>query len=248
MQALRPLGIALQFLTRIPVRLCLPVGDDEIGRSLAYYPWVGLLIGALLASVAAIIHDAPDLLSAALLLSLWVLISGGLHLDGLADMADAWVGGIGDRDKTLRIMKDPNCGPMGVLALMLVLLLKFTALVTVVAQTQWLVLLCLPMLARAAVVVLFLTTPYASAQGLGSALMAHLRPASCWAATALAIGVALVLIPAQMLWVLATITAVFIGMRLSTQQRLQGFTGDTAGALLELTECAALVVVAITLT
>lgn len=65
---------------------------------------------------------------AALLLVFWVLATGALHLDGLADSADAWVGGLGDRERTLAIMKDPCCGPAAVVALVVVLLVKFAAL------------------------------------------------------------------------------------------------------------------------
>jgi adenosylcobinamide-GDP ribazoletransferase len=68
------------------------------------------------------------MLHAALLLTVWVLLSGGLHLDGLADSADAWLGGFGDRERTLTIMKDPRSGPIAVVVLVLVLLLKFCAL------------------------------------------------------------------------------------------------------------------------
>ncbi|VAX03286.1 Cobalamin synthase, partial [hydrothermal vent metagenome] len=129
---MRSFFIALQFLTRIPVRLKDNPTEKQIALSQLYYPLVGLLIGALLILLAWVLQwvlqDVPTMLSTAIILTGWVLISGGLHLDGLADSADAWAGGLGDRDKTLAIMKDPACGPAGVVSIVLLLLLKFAAL------------------------------------------------------------------------------------------------------------------------
>ena len=89
---------------------------------------------------------APLLLHAALLLTAWVLLSGGLHLDGLADSADAWLGGFGDRERTLTIMKDPRSGPIAVVTLGLVLLLKFTALVALIEQHNGAALILAPLI------------------------------------------------------------------------------------------------------
>jgi adenosylcobinamide-GDP ribazoletransferase len=120
---LRPFLIAVQFLTVLPVRVDGALDAKATGRSLLYYPLVGLLIGTLLAALAWMLGDAPLLVSAAVLLAVWVAVTGALHLDGLADSADAWAAGLGDRDKTLAVMKDPRSGPMAVVVLILVLLL-----------------------------------------------------------------------------------------------------------------------------
>jgi adenosylcobinamide-GDP ribazoletransferase len=117
---------------------------------------------------------APLLLHAALLLTVWVLLSGALHLDGLADSADAWLGGFGDRERTLTIMKDPRSGPIAVVTLVLVLLLKFAALLALIEQQHALALIIVPLLGRSALLGLFLTTPYVRAGGLGQALADHL--------------------------------------------------------------------------
>lgn len=109
---MRAFLVALQFLTRLPVRLRAAPSEEELGRSLLFYPLVGLLIGMLLTTLAMAISAAgiSDLLGAALVLAAWVVLTGGLHLDGLADSADAWSGGRGDRERTLAIMKDPYWG------------------------------------------------------------------------------------------------------------------------------------------
>ena len=123
-----PLLIALQFLTSLPIRLPAMPEPGQQGRSLLYYPVVGLLLGALLCLAAFVLDGAPPLLQAALLLTLWVALTGALHLDGLAYSADAWLGGFGDRERTLQIMKDPRSGPVAMEVLVLLLLLKFSAL------------------------------------------------------------------------------------------------------------------------
>ena len=97
----KPALIALQFLTRLPVRLPGMPEPEQIGRSLLWYPLVGVLLGGLLLALHGLLGDTPALLQAAILLAVWVGLSGGLHLDGLADTADAWIGGHGDRQRTL---------------------------------------------------------------------------------------------------------------------------------------------------
>src|SRR5690606_1176174 len=172
--SMTPLLIALQFLTRLPVRLPGMPEPRQIGRSLLCYPLVGVLIGALLLAGAWLLDGRPVLLSSALLLALWAGLSGGLHLDGLADTADAWVGGYGDRERTLSIMKDPRSGPIAVVVLVLVLMLKFAALAALLQAGQWLPLFLAPWLARGMLPLLFLTTPYVRPGGLGQALAEHL--------------------------------------------------------------------------
>ncbi|PTC35344.1 Cobalamin synthase [Pseudomonas paraeruginosa] len=112
-EALRSLLVALQFLTRLPVRLSAMPTPEQFGRAVLCYPLVGVLIGVVLYGAARSLDGAPPPLQAALLLSLWVALSGALHLDGLADMADAWVGGLGDRrPNRLAIIKTgPRSGP-----------------------------------------------------------------------------------------------------------------------------------------
>lgn len=233
--------IALQFLSTLPVRLPGMPEPAQLGRSLLFYPLVGLLFGGLLWGLDALLLGTPLLLHGALLLTAWVLLSGGLHLDGLADSADAWLGGFGDRERTLLIMKDPRSGPIAVITLVLVLLLKFAALLALIEQRQTLALIIVPVLGRGALLGLFLTTPYVRAGGLGQALADHLPRHSGWQVLlACALGGVLV---AGWVGVTALViaVAVFIGLRQMMLRRLGGCTGDTAGALLELLEMVVLV-------
>ncbi|NWA29143.1 adenosylcobinamide-GDP ribazoletransferase [Pseudomonas gingeri] len=236
-----PFWIALQFLSSLPIRLPGMPEPREMGRSLLCYPLVGLLFGAVLYALDWMLAGAPLLLHAALLLTAWVLLSGGLHLDGLADSADAWLGGFGDRERTLLIMKDPRSGPIAVVTLVLVLLLKFCALLALIEQQQTLVLWIVPLTGRSALLGLFLTTPYVRAGGLGQALADHLPRRAGWTvllASALFCGV---LAGFKGAWALGLAALGFCWLRQLMMRRLGGTTGDTAGALLELLEMLVLV-------
>jgi len=236
-----PFWIALQFLSSLPVRLPGMPAPQELGRSLLCYPLVGLLFGIILWGLNWLLLGTPLLLHAALLLTGWVLLSGALHLDGLADSADAWLGGFGDRERTLTIMKDPRSGPIAVVTLVLVLLLKFVALVALIEQQQALMLIIGPLIGRSALLGLFLTTPYVRAGGLGQALADHL-PRSA-GKQVLAISAVVCVLIAGVGGVVALVVAVagFVWLRQVMLRRLGGTTGDTAGALLELLEVAMLV-------
>ncbi|RDS90741.1 adenosylcobinamide-GDP ribazoletransferase [Pseudomonas fluorescens] len=236
-----PFWIAVQFLSSLPIRLPGMPQPQELGRSLLFYPVVGLLFGVLLWGLNTLLTGSPLLLHAALLLTAWVLLSGGLHLDGLADSADAWLGGFGDRERTLSIMKDPRSGPIAVVTLGLVLLLKFTALVALIEQRNGVALILAPLIGRASMLGLFLTTRYVRAGGLGQALSDHL-PRAVGQQVLILSGLACILIGGFSGGGAVLLAAVcFIGLRQLMVNRLGGTTGDTAGALLELLEVAVLV-------
>ncbi|MDN3220757.1 adenosylcobinamide-GDP ribazoletransferase [Pseudomonas nunensis] len=237
-----PFWIALQFLSSLPIRLPGMPAPQELGRSLLFYPLVGLLFGGLLWGLNGLLSGAPLLLHAALLLTVWVLLSGALHLDGLADSADAWLGGFGDRERTLTIMKDPRSGPIAVVTLVLVLLLKFAALLALIEQGHGVVLIIVPLIGRAALLGLFLTTRYVRAGGLGQALADHLPRKAGWQVLIVS-ALACVLIAGVFKGLVALVLAAvgFIWLRQVMVRRLGGTTGDTAGALLELLEMAVLV-------
>ncbi len=236
-----PFWIALQFLSSLPIRLPGMPAPQELGRSLLFYPLVGLLFGVILWTLNGLLLGAPLLLHAALLLTAWVLLSGGLHLDGLADSADAWLGGFGDRERTLAIMKDPRSGPIAVVTLVVVLLLKFCALLALIEQQHAVLLIIVPVIGRSALLGLFLTTPYVRAGGLGQALADHLPRLA--GKQVLAVSALACVLIGGLSGAFAVVLAalVFVWLRRVMLRRLGGATGDTAGALLELLEVAVLV-------
>jgi adenosylcobinamide-GDP ribazoletransferase len=244
MSILRPLLIALQFLTLLPIKRQLPE-EAEHGRSLLYYPLVGLLLGLLLAAGSWLCNGLSELLSAALLLTLWVGLTGGLHLDGLADSADAWLGGYGNRQRTLDIMQDPRSGPIAVVTLVLLLLLKFSALQSLLAQGAIGLLVVAPLIGRTALVALLLTTPYVRPQGLGSRLTKEMPRRASLAVILLTILLVIVWLDSNGVLLLLVSALVFWLLRRLMMKRIDGTTGDTAGALLEIVETTTLLTAAL---
>lgn len=245
---LRLIAIALQFLTRLPITLRTPPTDIEVGYSLLCYPLVGLLIGGALMGLAMLCQaHLPPLPAAALLLAIWIGIYGGLHLDGLADSADAWAGSRGEAVRALAIMKDPNCGPLGGVAMIVVLLLKFSALASLLSASMnmnakesasllLLPLLLTPMLGRAVLLPLFMTTHYVRAQGLGTAMHAHLPHRAAWFMIALMTFVLFGFLGHAFIPVALAVLISFVALRWMMYRVIGSMTGDTAGATIEIVE------------
>ncbi len=238
--------LALQFLTRLPVRVTWPADPAARAAAVPFYPLVGLVIGLLLVVAHVLFGAAAPGLQAAILLALWVGITGALHLDGLADTVDGWVGGHGDRERTLAIMKDSNTGAMGAVAVALVLILKFAALQTLLEAGEWGALLLTPVLGRAALVAALLSLPYVRPGGIGADLARHLPREVAQLAVAASLGACLLLGFGGIVVGLVLAAAGYGAWRV-LRRHLGGTTGDTAGALCELAEALALVTGALVL-
>jgi len=233
-----PFLLALQFLTRLPVQLTRPVTTQQLRLSVLYYPLIGLLLGGVLLGSAAVLSPLSVATQAAVVLALWVLLTGGLHLDGLADCADGWAGGFADKQRSLAIMQDPTVGALAVVMLILVLLLKWTCLQTMLVQQNYSALWLAPLLGRCAILGLMLSTPYIRAGGLGSPLTNSLpRSLASWV---LLIG-GIIAIVADAAVPLLCAVLMLLGVRYLAMQRLGGVTGDVYGAAVELVEMAVLV-------
>jgi adenosylcobinamide-GDP ribazoletransferase len=242
---LRPLWLAGRLLTRLPFPEPRAFEPRLSGLSVPWYPWIGALLGALLAVAGTALASVDPGVAGVLVLILWVWSTGALHLDGLADSADAWVGGIASRERTLEIMKDPHSGPAAVTAIGLVLIAKWAGLQALVASGSAWLLILIPLLARAQLPILMLTTPYARAQGMASEQVAQLPRRAAWASILIA-GIVCVWIAGWIgLALCAMSLAVFWLSRRTMMSRIAGFTGDTAGALVEIAETLLLLVVVI---
>lgn len=234
-----PFWIALQFLTTFPIQLKAMPSKQQNGLSVLFYPVVGAIIGCILCGFAVALQAVPIILSTALIFVLWIWLTGGLHLDGLADTADAWVGGFGDKTRTLSIMKDPSCGPIGVLSLLIICLLKGTAIYVLLQQQLYSALILFPMLARLVPLILFLTTPYVREKGLGSRLADNIPRKQ-----AIVICLICILMWLYFAWV-GIITVIVSALCLAYLrrkfiQRIEGITGDTIGASIEIVETVAI--------
>ncbi len=234
------LRLAIGFLTRIPVGNLL-ASDEEFARSLAFFPIVGALLGIALAAVASILESqlSPGIV-AGLLLAFSALLTGGLHLDGLADVFDGLGGGRGDAERMLNIMRDSRIGSHGAVALIVCLLVKFAALSELIAAKEFLLLGMAPMAARALIVPTILVVPYVRQEGLGSSFQrcaSHrdLLPAALCLLCAIVLGgfAAAIAVASAALMYLA-VSALLVS-------KLRGLTGDGYGTLIELGELAFLV-------
>ena len=242
---MRALWLAIQLLTVIPTPRVEGYDPRDFGLSALYYPLVGALFGGLLFAAASLLAGVDSLLAAALLLTLWAGLSGGIHLDGFADTVDAWVGSHGDGPRALEIMKDPVSGPMAVAALLLLLLLKFAALSVLLREQAWLLIAAVPLAARALPLALFLTTPYVRREGLGSDAAACLPRGGGWLVLALTALVLIELWGVPSFWLLLGLTLLLVAWRHRLMGWIGGTTGDTAGALVESGEALLLVALAL---
>ena len=242
---IKPFFYALQFLTRIPVPLREAPDPSQQGKAVLTYPLVGLLIGALLVALQLFLaaEQLSASLQAALILALWIGITGALHIDGLADMTDAWMGGHGDRERTLAIMKDPTCGPMAVTAIVVLLLVKFTAIEQIILLDYWQALLVVPLLGRASLVGALLVLPYVRKEGLGSQASRCLSKRGGLVSLLLSVVFSAFLLNGILLPLLAALFLLFFLFSRDLKSRIGGLTGDAAGALCELTEAISLVVI-----
>ncbi len=244
--------LAVAFLTRIPVRIDGEVGVADQGAALYAYPLVGLLLGAggAVAGALLVALGVPALPAAVLVVGALAAATGALHLDGLADSADAWVGGQGDRARTLTIMKDPSCGPVGVVALVLVLAAKITAIAPLLeaGPAGWLALAVAPALARGACMLLFDQLPYVRSGGLGAEAHAAQQGRGLRIAAGITAAGAVVLTVGAALAPVLAVALVTAGGIAWMKGALGGLTGDTAGALVEVAEAAALIAAVAVLT
>ncbi len=242
MRYIRSFLCALAFLTRIPV----PGGwcdfdHRDWNASSSWFPLIGLLLGAILGGLWFLLrqHLAAPVL-AALLLAIQVFLTGGLHLDGLMDTVDGVYGGR-DREQRLAFMKDSHVGAFGVIAAVLILILKYS-LYTQLSFSLLPYLIIAPVLGRQSQVWAQVMFPYARQQGLGSlfSIYGDYRKLMITTGVSLFLLVALLKLTGVGIFMAAGLFFYLIAGWLS--RLLGGLTGDTYGALCELTEVVVLLI------
>jgi adenosylcobinamide-GDP ribazoletransferase len=235
--------LAFEFLTIVRLRRGGDFDPRTAGESLTWFPVVGLAIGLSLAGADRLLSRAgdieyPDPLGVPLIILLGIVLTGALHVDGLADSADGLFGGH-TPEQRLEIMKDSRIGTFGVVAVFFALLLTYLSLSRLLPEHRSIVLTCAPVISRYAMVVAVVGFPYARPAGLGKAFHDNASPLAVFGSSALAVailyligvrvddasaGVFLVsFIPATIL-----LTAV---LGLFAARRLGGLTGDVYGAI-----------------
>lgn len=235
--------IAFQFLTIIPLPVGIRCDKGDLGRSTALFPLVGLVIGGLLVGANFLLSPwlARPLVDA-LLLALLTLITGALHLDGLADVCDG-LAARGSRERFLAIMKDSQVGAIGAVGLVLGLLLKWQALVALPADLKWQALLFFPAVARFGQVLTMTGASHARQDGLGAAFVSGSGKASLFVAFATAAAAGFYFLGLKGGIALAAVCLFTFAGRSFFMRKLGGLTGDTIGCLSELNEIIVLVII-----
>jgi adenosylcobinamide-GDP ribazoletransferase len=242
----KPFIFAWHFLTAVPLSRDLhDPAPDELAGSMLWYPFVGILLGALLAMADILLarwlsHEVV----AALLILLLVAMTRGLHQDGLADALDGLAGGRTPADR-LTIMRDPRIGAIGATGLFVSLILRYSALMSLPEALRFPVLLSMPAVGRWAMVVGAYGATYARPDGgLAAPFLAHLSLRHVLGATVVVAGL--------IVWsfgLAAGLTVLVVGgmvSRLATmfcRYSFGGITGDTLGATNEIIEVSFLLLI-----
>ncbi|MEW5872495.1 MAG: adenosylcobinamide-GDP ribazoletransferase [Chloroflexota bacterium] len=246
---------AVQFLTLTPPFVRRLFTPAEMGASVGFYPLVGALLGGLLFLVDLLLAlFLPTLPRSALLLAVWVILTGALHLDGFLDSCDGLLGGYTPESR-LEIMRDERVGAYALAGGVLLLLLKFSALASLAENLPARLLLCAlllsPTLGRWAISLALVASPYARPQGLGYDLKRHAtwRQALLASLFTLLLTLALAWYSANWMLCLAPVFAALVAWLAArfALQRLPGLTGDLYGAINELVEAAVLLALVIIL-
>ena len=262
----KQLLIALQFLTILPVspvrnkspKATVPpmaeisngvkisdggrkpdVKAENFGKSLVYFPIIGIFIGLLLVLILLLFNFLPHLVTIALVLIASVVITGGIHLDGFADTCDGFYGS-NSREKTLEIMRDSRIGVMGVIGIASILLLKFTLIVSIPQNILWKILILMAVFARWCQVWACYTSKYARKEGKAKYFIEHVGKKEFLLGAFFTITLFLLLMKKEGIILLGlSLLPIFLFINY-VKRKIGGMTGDTIGATNEIAEIAVL--------
>jgi adenosylcobinamide-GDP ribazoletransferase len=243
----REFAAAVQFLSVLPVPRSAQLFDkDEAAPRVVvgceYFPLVGLLLALLLGLLVLIVAPlVPQLVLAALLVAGLVILTGGLHLDGLMDSCDGLFGG-NTRERKLEIMRDSHVGSFGVLGALCILLLKFALFASIAVHSLPLALLIALPSARWAMVLVLRVFPGARPTGLGATFHQAVTTKRLLLTGIVILAIVLIVghIPGLIVWMIVSVTSLILGLWIT--RSIGGLTGDTYGAIEEVAEVVALLV------
>lgn len=235
---MKRLLIAFQFLTALPFKIRSEIKEEDYARSLVYFPIVGMTIGATLSAILLCCGFLPVPVLGVIVLIFSAFLTGALHLDGFADTCDGFYGSK-PKEEILEIMRDPRIGVMGVVGVTLLLLLKFSLIISLPRDVLWRSLIMICCFARWAQTVGCLV-PYARNEGKAGLFIKYARKKD------IIIGGIFTIIVFSALFGLKGIIIFFISLIPAllfiryVKVRIGGMTGDTIGAVSEITEISAL--------
>lgn len=232
--------LAVQFLTRFPVKTARLYTPERMAKAVRYYPLVGALVGAASAIAFVLVNLAlPSAIAIIIAIAVGVLITGAFHEDGLADTFDGLGGGL-SREQALQIMKDSRLGTYGTLALIIALGLKAATLIAMPTAVIPMAFVVAHGLSRLSSVWVIATSRYVREDGKAKPVADAASRTSLL--IALATGAALIALwcvwlpPIALIWGGAGLLAGHFAMRFMFERKLGGYTGDTLGAVQQASE------------
>lgn len=236
---------ALQFLTIIPVRQDKHPSDEELGRSMAFFPTIGLLIGLLLVIMNLVLTKyLPEGVLNVLLLITLTITTGAIHLDGLADTIDGIAGGR-NREESLAIMKEGRIGALGSVGLIFLILLKYISLSSIPTGLKNQALIAMSITGRWSMVPMAFFSNYARKEnGTGRPFVNFVTAIHLIAATIMALLINMLLFYIKGIVILLLIGMITFMATRFFKQRLGGVTGDVLGATNEVNEVLCLFLIA----
>ncbi len=235
--------MALKFLTIIPLPWQREVSPEEVGRSIGYFPLVGIIIGLILAGLNWLLSLLlPSAVVNALLIISLAVISGALHLDGFVDTCDG-IAGHKTPEERWQVMHDSRAGAFGIIGVVLLLLVKYISLNNIPEPLMMVTLLLMPVLSRWAMVYAVSVYPYARPTGLGKVFKQGASWLRLAIATLIALAVSISLAQLAGLAIMFAVWVIVIAMAAYLKRKFSGLTGDTYGAINESAEVGVLIVV-----
>lgn len=240
---------AMQFLTTIPIPVInKQINEKRLSNAVVYFPLVGLLLGLILAgtnNLLSFLGFQESVTNIILVISL-IILTGALHLDGLSDTFDALLSGK-DKEEMLKIMRDPHIGVMGVISIISILLLKISFLSSINPQFKNTALVLTCLLSRWGLIMPMVLFPYARKEGKTKVFIQNISLNKFFASTIIALcGVIIIWQIKGILVLIITAICVYI-INCFLNKKLGGITGDTLGAVNEITEILVLLCILILL-
>lgn len=241
MTVIRRILIAIRFLTILPLPDKGATTPKEIGRSMAYFPLVGMFIGIVLVCVYLILVKlVSPLLTAVIVVGIWVYFTGALHLEAFVDAADGFSAS-SDKERILDIMKDHHCGAKGVIALVLLIISKIALLNDIPHPLRVSSLILTPAVGRWVMVCAAALCPYArKAQGFGKAFVENSGTRELIVASIILMAAGISLLWLKFVVLIIPVLFFSVLSLIYVKKKIDGVTGDVLGAMNELAEVVSL--------
>ncbi len=237
---MKRLILLIQFLTRIPININLDVTREDLSKSIIYFPIVGYIIGIILAVFYKVsIFYFDKIIISFLIVTFEIVITGGLHIDGLSDTVDGIYSGR-KKEKIIEIMKDPNVGTFGVLSIIILVIFKFL-LIYKINNNLFIVLLIMPVFSRFCSVLSSRIGKYSKEDGLGNIFIGQVSNFQLFISFILTLPLLYFNFLLYFAFIINIVFTILFVKYIS--KKIDGITGDTLGAIVEINEVLFLMII-----